>query len=84
MGDGTADGLTPAASCFRFPTTDTVDFKYCFARAADGPLGPGRLMTLADNALMIQMREAFADPYRTVIVSRATTRHEKIQTSPSA
>jgi len=39
-------------------------------------------MTLADNALMIQMRAAFADPYRTVIVSRATTRKEKDSNDP--
>lgn len=67
---------------FPLPDYDTVNFKYCLARAADGPLGPGRLMTLADNALMIQMRAAFADPYRTVIVSRATTRKEKDPNDP--
>jgi Peptidase A4 family len=72
-----------------FPLADygTVDFKYCMALAADQPYGPcmalaadkphepERLMTLADNGLMIKMREAFADPYRTVYVSCAERRH---------
>jgi hypothetical protein len=56
------------------PDYGSVDFRHCVARAADGPLAPGRLMTLADSALMIDMREAFADPYRTFQVSRATRR----------
>jgi hypothetical protein len=51
-----------------------VKFKYCLALAADRPLAPGRLMTLADNGRMIKMREAFANPYRTVYVSRAERR----------
>lgn len=54
----------------------SVDFKHCLARAADKPEAPGRLMTLADNPLMIHMREAFADPYRIVHVSRATLRQD--------
>jgi len=54
----------------------SVDFKYCMALAADRPLAPGRLMTLADNGRMIKMREAFANPYRTVHVSRAKRRHD--------
>jgi hypothetical protein len=72
-----------------FPLADygTVDFKYCMALAADQPYGPcmapaadkphqpERLMTLADNGRMIKMREAFADPYRTVYVSCAERRH---------
>ena len=33
-------------------------------------------MTLADNALMIDMREAFANPHRTAYVSRATLRED--------
>ncbi|MGY3586971.1 G1 family glutamic endopeptidase [Bradyrhizobium sp. USDA 4350] len=49
----------------------SVNFRYCLALAGDGPARPGRLMTLADNGRMIKMREAFADPYRTVYVSRA-------------
>jgi hypothetical protein len=53
-----------------------VDFKYCLALAADKPCAPGRLMTLADNGLIIKMREAFADPYRTIYVSRAERRHD--------
>jgi hypothetical protein len=59
-----------------YPLADygSVDFKSCMALAADTPLGPGRLMTLADNGRMIKMREAFADPYRTVYVSRAKRR----------
>jgi hypothetical protein len=61
---------------YPLPAYGSVDFRYCMARAADGPLASGRLMTPADNALMIQMREAFADPYRTVIVSRATARQD--------
>jgi hypothetical protein len=74
-----------------YPLADygTVDFKYCMALAADKPYEPcmepaadkphepERLMTLADNARMIKMREAFADPYRTVYVSRAERRHDK-------
>ena len=61
-----------------YPLADygSVDFKYCMALAADRPLGPTRLMTLADNGRMIKMREAFADPYRTVYVSRAERRRE--------
>jgi peptidase A4-like protein len=55
---------------------DSVDFKYCLALAADGPIAPGRLMTLADNGRMIKMREAFADPYRTAYVSRAKRRRD--------
>lgn len=54
----------------------SVDFKYCMALATDRPLAPGRLMTLADNGSLIKMREAFADPYRTVYVSRAKRRHD--------
>ena len=34
------------------------------------------MMTLGDNALMIEMRESFADPERTVIVSRPELRQE--------
>jgi hypothetical protein len=62
-----------------YPLADygSVDFKYCLARAADKPHGPQRLMTLADNGRIIKMREAFADPYRTVYVSRAEQRHDK-------
>jgi len=61
-----------------FPLADygCVNFKYCMARAAETPLGPGPVMTLADNGRMIKMRKAFADPYRTVYVSRAERRHD--------
>lgn len=55
---------------------DSVDFSYCMARAADGSHAPGRLITPADNALLIEMREAFADPYRSVHVSRAALRQD--------
>jgi len=61
---------------FQLPAYGSVDFKHCVARAADGPIAPGRLMTLADNALIINMRESFADPYRIAHVSRATRRHD--------
>jgi hypothetical protein len=71
-----------------YPLADygSVDFKYCLARAADKPYmelaadkphEPERLMTLADNGRMVKMREAFADPYRTVYVSCAERRHDK-------
>lgn len=75
-----------------FPLADygTVDFKYCMALASDKPYygpcmelaankpgEPDRLMTLADNGLMIKMREAFADPYRTFYVSCAERRHHR-------
>jgi Peptidase A4 family len=62
-----------------YPLADyrSVDFRYCVARAADKPLGPGPLLTLADNGRMIKMREAFADPYRTVYVSRAKERRDR-------
>jgi hypothetical protein len=71
-----------------FPLADygSVDFRYCMARAADKdgmaragdkPLEQGSWMTLAKNGLMIKMREAFADPYRTVYVSRAKQRRDK-------
>jgi hypothetical protein len=53
-----------------------VDFKHCFAVAADGPLAPRRSITLADNGCIIKMREAFANPYRTVYVSRAKRRRD--------
>jgi Peptidase A4 family len=52
-----------------------LDFNYCMALAADKPLAPGRLMTLADNGRILKIREAFADPYRTVYVSCAERRH---------
>ncbi|SPP96112.1 MULTISPECIES: G1 family glutamic endopeptidase [Bradyrhizobium] len=61
---------------FPLPDYGSVDFSYCVARAADGAVGSGRMMTLADNALMIEMRENFANPERTVIVSRAALRQE--------
>ncbi len=61
---------------YQLPAYSPVDFKYCLARAADGAVGPGREMTLADNALMIQMRELFADPYRTVTVSTPELRKD--------
>lgn len=61
---------------FPLPAYGSVDFRYCLARAANGPEAPGGLMTLADNALMIQMRETFADPYRIAYVSRATRRQD--------
>jgi hypothetical protein len=50
----------------------SVDLSDCFALAADG--SSRRLLTLADRGHMIKMREAFADPYRTVYVSRAKRR----------
>jgi hypothetical protein len=62
-----------------YPLADygSVDFKYCFTVAADAPIAPGvRLITLADNGDIIKMREAFANPYRTVYVSRAKRRHD--------
>ncbi|MDH2341093.1 G1 family endopeptidase [Bradyrhizobium sp. SSUT18] len=61
---------------FPLPDYDPVNFNYCVARAADAAVGSGRMMTLADNALMIEMRETFANPERTVIVSRAAPRQE--------
>ncbi len=66
----------PSGKLFPLPAYGSVDFRYCMARAADGPLAPGRLMTLADNSLMIHMREAFADPYRTVSVSSPKLRQD--------
>ncbi|MBR0951387.1 G1 family glutamic endopeptidase [Bradyrhizobium canariense] len=61
---------------FPLPDYDPVKFRYCVARAADGAIGSGRMMTLEDNALMIEMRETFANPERTVIVSRPELRQE--------
>lgn len=61
---------------FPLPDYDPVNFRYCVARAADGAIGAGRMMTLDDNALMIEMRESFADPERIVIVSRPELRRE--------
>lgn len=61
---------------FPLPAYGTVEFKYCVALAADRPLAQPRLMTLADNARMIRMREAFANPYRSANVSCATHRHD--------
>jgi hypothetical protein len=56
----------------------SVDFKYCMAVAADGPVAPGRrLMTLADNGRMMKMRETFQKPYRVAHVSRANRRHDR-------
>jgi Peptidase A4 family len=54
----------------------SVDFNYCLALAADKPNAPSRLMTLADNGRMIKLREAFAEPFRTIYVSRAKRRHD--------
>jgi hypothetical protein len=45
--------------------------------APDNPHRHERLMTLADNGRVIKMREAFADPYRTVYVSCAERRHDE-------
>ncbi|TYL98188.1 hypothetical protein FXB40_06865 [Bradyrhizobium rifense] len=68
----------PSRKLFPLPDYGSVDFKYCMARAvADGPLAPSRLMMLDDSALMIHMREAFADPYRTVSVSIPELRQDK-------
>ncbi|MBR0781341.1 G1 family glutamic endopeptidase [Bradyrhizobium iriomotense] len=68
----------PSRKLFPLPAYGSVDFKYCLARATtNGPLAPGRLMTLDDKALMIHMREAFADPYRTVSVSTPELRRNK-------
>ena len=51
----------------------SLDFDYCMAVAADGPVAPGRrLMTLADNGRMMKMREAF--PPLVTYVSRAERR----------
>jgi hypothetical protein len=61
---------------YPLPAYDPVEFKYCLALAAVRPLAPGRLTTLADNGRMIKMRESFANPYRTVYVSRAKRRHD--------
>jgi hypothetical protein len=61
---------------FPLPDYDPVNFRYCVARAADKAVGSGRMMTLADNALMIEMRETFANPERTVIVSCPALRQE--------
>lgn len=69
---------TEPTSLKLYPLADygQVDFKYCMALAAAGPLGPGRLMTLADNGRMIKMQEAFANPYRTSYVSRPKRRQD--------
>jgi hypothetical protein len=70
---------TDAKSLELWPLADfgSVDFKYCFAVAADAPLAPERhLITLADNGIIINMRESFANPYRTVYVSRAKERQD--------
>jgi Peptidase A4 family len=69
----------PLAAYSTPPTTPLadghIDFKHCFAVAADGPVTrEARMITLADNGRIIKMREAFADPYRTVYVSRAKRR----------
>jgi hypothetical protein len=67
----------PTHKLFPLPAYGSVDFRYCMARAAaDGPLAPGRLMTLDDKALMIHMREAFGDPYRTASVSSPELRQD--------
>jgi hypothetical protein len=56
------------------PDYGSVEFTHCVARAVDAPLAPGRLMTLADNPLMIEMREDFGNPFRTLSVSLPTLR----------
>lgn len=66
----------PSGNLFPLPDYGSVDFRYCMARAADGAIAPGRLMTLDDNALMIHMRGAFANPYRTVSVSTPKLRQD--------
>lgn len=68
----------PSRKLFPLPNYGSVDFKYCMARAvADGPLAPSRLMMLDDSVLMIHMREAFEDPYRTASVSIPELRQDK-------
>jgi len=68
----------PSGNMSALPAYGSVDFRYCMARAAsDGPLAPGRLLTLDDSALMIHMRELFANPNRTVTVSSPELRHDK-------
>jgi hypothetical protein len=68
----------PSRKLSAIPAYGSVDFRYCMARAAsDGPLAPGRLLTLDDSARMIHMREVFADPNRTVTVSSPELRHDK-------
>ena len=58
------------------PNYGSVEFKYCYALAADHANGTSRLVTLAQNNAIIRMREAFADPYRTHYVSRAKLRRD--------
>lgn len=58
------------------PNYGTVEFKYCYALAADHANGTSRLVTLAQNNAIIRMREAFAAPYRTHYVSRAKLRRD--------
>jgi hypothetical protein len=67
----------PSGKLFPLAAYDSVDFKYCLAVAAEKPVArERRLITLADNGRMIKMREAFADPYRTVYVSTAKRRRD--------
>jgi len=68
----------PSGNMSALPAYGSVDFRYCMARASSGgPLAPGRLLTLDDSALMIHMRELFANPNRTVTVSSPELRHDK-------
>jgi Peptidase A4 family len=59
----------------------SVNFNYCMAAAADGPVAPRRrLMTLADNGRMMKMREAFPPRLhhcRVTYVSRAERREDE-------
>lgn len=67
----------PSLKLSALPAYGSVDFRYCMARAAsDGPLAPGRLLTLDDRALMIHMGEVFANPNRTVTVSNPELRSD--------
>ena len=67
----------PSEKLHALPDYGSVDFRHCVALAADRPHAPGRLMTLADNTVMIDMRESFANPYRTVPVSLAKLRPDQ-------
>jgi Peptidase A4 family len=67
----------PSEKLHALPDYRYVDFRHCVALAADRPHAPGRLMTLADNTVMIDMRESFANPYRTVPVSLAKLRPDQ-------
>jgi hypothetical protein len=57
---------------YALPDYGTVKFDYCLASSAMKPLAPGITQSLAGGGRYIDMRERFAGPHRTALVSLAS------------